>query len=59
MNTALCFLFDTISRVGSSILAGTLVSCLVLEKFEPLHIGLMLAGAALTALAYPLAGRSR
>ncbi|HCZ14747.1 MAG TPA: hypothetical protein PL117_11145 [Accumulibacter sp.] len=58
MNTALRFLLDTLARIGSSILSGSLVSCLVLDRLEPLHIALMLAGAVLTALGYPLARKA-
>ncbi len=46
MNTVLWFFLDTLSRIGSSILAGSLVSCLVIGRIEPLHIGLILTGAA-------------
>lgn len=54
MNTILRFSLDTLSRIGSSILAGSLVSCLVIGRLEPLHIILMLAGTALAGLGYPL-----
>lgn len=53
MSTVLRFFLDTLSRIGSSILAGSLVSCLIIGRIEPLHIGLMLAGVALTGLGYP------
>jgi hypothetical protein len=58
MNTTHRFFLDTISRIGSSILAGSLVSCLITGRVEPLHIGLMLASVALTGLGYPVATRS-
>jgi ABC-type transporter Mla maintaining outer membrane lipid asymmetry permease subunit MlaE len=57
MNTALRFFLDTLSRIGSSIFAGSLVSCLIVGRIEPLHIGLMLAGIVLTGLGYPGNGR--
>ncbi len=47
------FLLDTASRIGSSIFAGSLVSCLVEQRIEILHIALMILGVILTALAYP------
>lgn len=58
MSTVLRFFLDTLSRIGSSILAGSLVSCLIVGRIEPLHIGLMLAGVTLTGLGYPGNGRS-
>lgn len=54
MNPTIQFLLDTTSRIGTSILAGSLVSCLVLGRLEPLHIWLMLGGALLTGFGYPL-----
>lgn len=53
MNSTLRFLLDTLSRIGSSILAGSLVSCLIIGRLEALHIVLLIAGAALTGLGYP------
>ena len=63
MNTAHRFFLGTISRIESNriesaILADSLVSCLVIGRIAPLHIGLMLAGAALTVLGYPVVRRS-
>lgn len=56
MNMPLRFTLDTSSRLGSSsIFAGSLVSCLVIGRIEPLHIGLMLADTDLTGLMYPVA----
>lgn len=57
MDTAKRFFLDTLSRIGSSILAGSLVSCLIIGRVEPLHIGLMLAGILMTGLGYPLANK--
>ena len=53
------FVLDTLSRIGTSVLAGSLVSCLIIGRVEPLHIGLMLAGTALTGLGFPVALKSR
>lgn len=53
MNSTLRFVLDTLSRIGSSILAGSLVSCLIIGRLEALHIVLLLAGAALTGCAMP------
>lgn len=58
MTTAWRFLRHTLAPIGSSVLAGSLVSCLVVDRFEPLHIALMVAGAVLTTLGHPLARRS-
>lgn len=55
MATLLRFLADTLSRIGASIFAGSLVSCLVLGQVETLHISLMLIGITLAGLGYPLA----
>lgn len=54
MNPTIRFLLDTVSRIGTSILAGSLVSCLVLGRLEPLHLWLMLSGVLLTGFGYPL-----
>lgn len=57
MTNALRFIFDTLSRIGTSILAGSLVSCLIIGRVEPLHLGLMLAGIILTGFGYPVTRR--
>ncbi|WP_449391281.1 hypothetical protein [Eoetvoesiella caeni] len=54
MSTVQRFIFDTLSRIGTSILAGSLVSCLVIGRLEPLHIVLMLTGVVLTGFGFPL-----
>lgn len=53
MKTIFRFLLGTFARIGSSIFAGSLVSCLITNRLEPIHIGLMLLGAALIGLGYP------
>lgn len=47
------FLLDTLARIGSSIFAGTLVSCLIVERLEPVHLVLMGLGLALMLIAWP------
>lgn len=54
MKTVLLFFFNTLARVGSSIFAGSLVSCLVLGRLESLHIWLMIIGVALTSFGFPI-----
>lgn len=49
------FFRETLSRLGTSIFAGSLVSCLVSGHIESLHIALLLLGVFLTALGYPIA----
>lgn len=49
------FLLETFGRIGSSIFAGTLVSCLILDRIEWLHIILMSSGLILMVCSFPLA----
>lgn len=46
------FTFETTARLGSSVFAGTLVSCLLLGRVEWLHFGLMSLGAMLMCFGY-------
>ena len=59
MNNMKYFLLDTLSRLGTSILAGTLVSCLILGQVERLHAVLLLGGALMAGFGYPALGRER
>lgn len=59
MATFIRFLAEMLSRIGASIFAGSLVSCLILGHADVLHIGLMIAGITLTGLGYPLALKPR
>lgn len=47
------FIVDTLARIGSSIFAGTLVSCLIVGRLETLHLVLMGIGLALILGAWP------
>lgn len=50
------FIVETLARVGSSIFAGTLVSCLIVGRLEALHLVLMGIGLALILSAWPRKG---
>lgn len=54
MKTVFLFISNTLARIGSSIFAGSLVSCLILGRLEPLHFWLMLTGIVLTTFGIPL-----
>ena len=47
------FLLDALSRLGVSIVAGTLVSCLVMDDLATLHLVLFAIGLLMTAAGYP------
>lgn len=49
------FFLETLGRIGSSIFAGTLVSCLILGRMEWLHIILMGCGLLLMGCSFPIA----
>lgn len=49
------FFLETLGRIGSSIFAGTLVSCLILGRMEWLHIILMGSGLLLMGWSFPIA----
>ncbi len=44
------FLIDLAGRAGPAVIAATLVSCLLELKFNPLHITLIVLGAAMIAM---------
>lgn len=50
------FIVATLARIGASIFAGTLVSCLIVGRLEALHLVLMSIGLALILSAYPRNG---
>jgi hypothetical protein len=52
------FIVETLARVGSSIFAGTLVSCLIVGRLEVLHFVLMGIGLALILSAWPRKGEA-
>jgi hypothetical protein len=52
------FLLDTLARIGSSIFAGTLVSCLIVERLEPVHLILMGEGLIFMLSSWPRQGES-
>lgn len=54
MSPQTAFLLETASRIGISIFAGTMVSCLILHTVELLHFELMGSGLVLMGLGYPL-----
>ncbi len=47
------FIVETLARIGSSIFAGTLVSCLIVGRLETLHLVLMGIGLTLILGAWP------
>jgi hypothetical protein len=49
------FFLETLGRIGSSIFAGTLVSCLILDRMEWLHFILMGSGLLLMGCGFPIA----
>jgi len=55
MSQANYFLLESVARIGSSIFAGTLVSCLILNRLEWLHIILMASGLCLMSCGYFIA----
>lgn len=54
MKPPLAFLLETVSRIGISLFSGTVVSCLILNRLEWFHIGLMGIGLLLMTAGYPL-----
>lgn len=54
--SARIFLLDTLARIGSSIFAGTLVSCLIVERLEPVHLILMGVGLIFMLSSWPRRG---
>lgn len=54
------FFLETLGRIGSSIFAGTLVSCLILGRMEWLHVTLMGSGLLMMGSSFPIApGRDK
>lgn len=49
------FSLENLARVGSSVFSGTLVSCLILDRVEWLHIVLMSTGLLLMGYGYLIA----
>lgn len=48
------FLLDALSRIGTSVFSGTLVSCLLLHRIEQLHWELMGVGIVMMLAGYPV-----
>lgn len=48
------FVLDALSRIGTSVFSGTLVSCLMLHRIELLHFQLMGVGILMMLAGYPV-----